>query len=1116
MALPPIIKIKRGNGLPPVWNGSAGITAGEFAFDKDNNVLYLGASGGFCGIDATGALISNNDWNVIPVGMQISNDVNFGSGGELNTFLGYSDYTVPTTRAVREYVNYVKGQDVLGITLYAGPGIAITFNSEGDIVESTITNIGVIKGFTGISVTNVGGNAFGNPFQASSAVSGLTLSADSGIQLQTNGNDSQIIFTNIGVTGIAGYTGNIQLITPITGLSGYTVAVGKAMQELLVATNPIIVSDRANGVIDISHATSSAAGIYEAVDSITNVPQLHSFVVNSTGHITNASSTPLDFGNIIPPGFTEAVQDAAYPGITSGQNINYGIEARYNDNVGLVYLYNRGITSISAGSAVGLSGAVKIFPGNPDISVQQNVDLNTINISYVGNNFSTVTTSKASSVYPNNTGIYAGGFTGPGSSQFIAADTRSDSFALYAGRGIGISAGQLSASNDGILLWNAGINTITIKDDQGTIVGVGGISGNMEIQAGSNILLTRGSGTTENTLIISSTAGGEGGAIGEIKADYADNDTTYTSTYIGPGVTGLVDITGRDGIITRQSVATPDGTISIGLHSQVKVPSGIFPVGFEGFGPGASIEITTQKEYAPAADPPEISDPNGDAYYNLNSKAFGLLQVDKIIGGFTGTLGYDGGNNQGPYDPNFTADEWDNSVPGKILILAADSGYIWDGQNPPAVPTVTGKHAEVRLLSYPNPENLGAELQRVWFDDGSGVGGCPGNVCAGFPPVTPECAIDINGDGVLDAVRYGTSDADMASVAIQGNILARNSIFVNDDIWLNGEIIDAKTGCLWGGGGGGGGVSTPGGNLGLSGDLIVDGSIYVHGGTAFFNVNNLSTESPLLRMGGLSASSGYSEEMLPVNTGTPGYTGDRGLVLFHYSRERISPLNNTSNASASPKTGFIGIDSSEGMFAYYQNAEINKTDNFTHVINGSLGPAKFREINNVGITADDTGNIYLKTTKTPDNVNPTINTPIANVKLNGDFEISGPPASDLKPSIFTFGPNARLHIDNRTDSVDDAVRFSSGLTFDRTQNANNPAGVANSPFIQYFGAREIYIPTAPTSQANVLVHTGRSATSTGLANGNYHLTSGQYNDLTQQVLYNKTLSEGTIIDCGTY
>ena len=1114
----PIIKIKRGNGAPT----GAGITAGEFAFDRNTGILYIGATGGYCGIDATGAKLANNDdMNIIKVGMQISNDTTFaGASPTLDANLGYSNYTVPTTHAVREYIAAQITSAAAGIVFQAGGGINVTSAGTNPITY-TVSNTGVLFGYTAI---DLGGNYIGSSrIQPETKDDLLSLYADSGIRLvaEVSGGKDQIRIINYGVTGINGVTGNIKAIEPIVSLEGYTAAVGTALQSLLTQQSPIVITTSGGGKIDFSHSNSGvASGSYPGV--VSNVPQTHTIEVNSTGHITSLVSSNLDFTTAVPVNFEEAVRDAAFPGITSGQNKNYGIEFVYSDNTdGLLRAYNRGITSLSGSvGGVGLSGAVALAAGT-NITITPNFGTNALQIAYSGNQFTTINANKASSVYPQS-GFYVGGITGPGGSQFVTADAATDALNLYAGKGIGISAGELSSGTDGILLWNTGVNMLSAYN-AGSLLGGTGFSGNVELVAGTNILFTRGSGSTENQLTISSTAGGDGGAVSWIQADYTTaSSEDYSGTYSGDGITGAVNISGTNGLVTRQDTGlngtqpTKDGTVEIGLSSKLTLPSGEYLPGDGAGGESSIIELPTQRTFGTPTLPP-LSDGN----YPTMPPSYATVITDKILGGLTAQLFYGTGIGGGPYDPIYTTAERDNSYPGKILILAADQGLFWGGP-PGQPPTTQGMHAEVRLLGYPNPENIAAEIDRVFVPHPSGVGDCDGGSCVGFPPNLPGCAVYDDGIGQYTRDDLWLTDyaTNTGTVAVKGNLIARDAVYVEKDIWINGQIIDAKTGCLYSGGtpgNGGGTITTPGGNLGLTGDLVVDGSIYVHGGTAFFNVRDFSTESALLKVGGLSAAaSGYSVEMGGIDSSVSGYTGDRGLVLFHYSKSPYSPIKSTAETGAVAKTGFVGIDSSEGVFAFYENVANVTTSGsggnvYTHVTGGQVGAARFREINNVGITADISGVIFLKANQNDQATN------ITNQQLFGHVDLIGPNTAGNK-AVIQLENNARLKLAS-TISSSALVEFTRGITFDATPNTSNYDPI-NSLRFNYNGTdsrqRRVSIPNPGVGNGLLVAHTGRVATTTaGLANANYATTSGQYVDVSQ-VLYNTTLSDGTVIDCGTY
>ena len=85
----PRIKIKRGTGKPPDWNGISGTTAGELYVDLTNTSFYIG----------------NNFGQAITFG-------NFVDGGTLGT---NSDFRVPTQKAAKTYID-AKFSSVPGLT----------------------------------------------------------------------------------------------------------------------------------------------------------------------------------------------------------------------------------------------------------------------------------------------------------------------------------------------------------------------------------------------------------------------------------------------------------------------------------------------------------------------------------------------------------------------------------------------------------------------------------------------------------------------------------------------------------------------------------------------------------------------------------------------------------------------------------------------------------------------------------------------------------------------------------------------------------------------------------------------------------------------------------------
>jgi hypothetical protein len=388
----------------------------------------------------------------------------------------------------------------------------------------------------------------------------------------------------------------------------------------------------------------------------------------------------------------------------------------------------------------------------------------------------------------------------------------------------------------------------------------------------------------------------------------------------------------------------------------------------------------------------------------------------------------------------------------------------------------------------------------------------------------------------LDGERYNYTqyleDAEnlKGTAVFHADIVARDSIFVQKDIWLTGELIDATTGCLYGGGSPGspGSPVNPGGNLGLTGDLVVKGSIYVHGGTAFFNVTDLSTESPFLRIGGLSASTGYSNPMLPLvyNANDATLNTDRGLVLFNYTIIPYGALHESLPINAASRANFIGIDSNDGVFKYIPTAELvlttpggSQVGSYTKAV-GRLGPAKFSEINNVGITADNDATISLKAAITN---NPSSNS--TGIDLKGFVAITASTSSGSKANI-TLGNSAKVSFGS--GGANTVIDFPRGITFYPNPNTGGSdfeggtafnGGLAavsnpqNSLRIRYAAdnvtPRTISIRNPGSNKFAQLVDNGKWASTDSTS------PSGTI-DADRQTIYNKTLGDGTIIDCGTY
>ena len=1127
----PIIKIKRGTGTPLAWNGITGITAGEFALETDTGVLYMGmsGSGGFSGFfeDAVQSRISSTIKSVIPIGYQISNDSTFGGNSPTTgQFLGYDRYTVPSTHAVREFVKTSVIAAAAGVEFKGGTGIQVI---PGGICGTTYTivNTGVLKGFTSAGVA---GNAFGDILYAKSAIDGITFIGGGGIALRSSNANGSLLIQNIGVTSIGGFTGTINTFSPIVSLSGFTAGIGFAIRDAITVQSPIVknnIDTPGSTGIEISHANSVTADSHLAYSTANpSVPQLLNIKFNSSGHIIEYSTEALDFRTGLPDNFAQAVQDAAYPGITNfyGPN-NYGIDYVYDDGTNRLRTINRGITSLgvavgAVGSAGGgLSGAVKLAAGVgsggfAQLSVAQDKNNNTITYEYSGVQYKSFQVKDVSATpYLGNGGIYLGGIKGANSAILTAASAIAN-LNVVPGRGIGVSMGTMNGEQT-MLLWNAGVNRISAYNSGSVLLGGTGFSGNIDLVAGTNVVFSRGSGSTDNTLTISSTGGGGGGAVSWLQGDYTTETNPaedFDGAYTSDGVTGAISISGLNGILTIQdsgnngSPSTKNGSLFIGLGSNVYIrPKILDTPTYPNVGSfNSEIVIATARETAE----PEF--PNTG--YATLLENYSRLVTDVVEGGLTAAFTYGGNDAFSPTLPgNF---DYSTSKPGNILSLRAKEG-IFDLTGGAGSPSPTGKYAELRLLGYPNPENMSAYIQDV-YDHATAIltsTGCAGSNCIGYPSILPSCnagLIDNSPawyftDGLGNRVLPTGSIPDsetwngqlVGTSVFHSNVVARDSIFVQKDIWLTGDLIDATTGCLYGVSGGSSTSVFNRGNLGLTGDLVVGGSIYVHGGTAFFNVADLSVESPLIKLGGISASTGYSDAMVATASGS-ARDSDRGLLLYSYHAIPYGALHNRTAAGAAAVTDFIGIDSSTGTFKYViASGGVSILNNVT-TINGILGPANFSEINSVGITSDGAGTISLKA---GGGSTPAL---ITDAQFYGAATIIG--NANTRGTI-TLGANAKLQVGNIADV---------GITFNRSIefNAGSSDGAANALKIRYQGTgdasavRNISIRTPATNNYTQLVDVGRSPA----ADSNY--AGG--NDLGQQTIYNKTLADGTIIDCGTY
>lgn len=1112
----PIIKIKRGAGAPT----PAGITAGEFAFDRVAAVLYLGISGG--GYDpSTGNVNNDTTPLVIPVGMQVSNDETFGGiGVALNAKLGYSDNTIPTTSAVKEYVNAQFAQTALGVTFRAGSGIGITFVFNDPEIDVTITNLGTVKAYGKYDF--YGSQSGFSTISPGSTSDTLRLYAEKGIHLlaEKSGGNDQIKFFNTGVREIAGYTGDITSITPISSLSGFTVAVGLAVLDRVSNVSPInFVPDVGAGKLQISHSTSGvASGNYPAyVAPDYYIPTIE---VNETGHIQSLTPVKLDLTTIKPAGFTEAVQDAAFGSIIGSDGITF----TYNDAGNVLNATLTGIKSLNAFGAAGpgICGHAVLYGVNgiqvDKFSGAQGYPDGVIRIQNTTNTFGSVFATTIS-----GSGIYGPGKLGVGN-QTINADSTTDTLRFYAGRGIGLcgSNDNPNPSTDGMLIWNAGINTIQFKDNGGSDIGAG-MSGDIIIQASTGVSISR---PDINGQIISISSSGSGAGIGSLQADYdvAQTDLQSGNVYAGDGVTGNIEIIGRNGIVTKQTVGanTLDGDLFIGLSSQLILPIGEIDYdSTDSTGYGKIIVPTAQEMTDNSSDSfGGYSGLVGQQWYNFESAPSNrsAVNVDSIRGGLTGTLSHGTVGTDAPYTILNVPGNWDagnyQKQPGKILTLWADAGLIGVGSS------TTGNQAQINLMGWPHAENLGAELDLSIvpaIEPGAPPAAPCGDGCVGFPPVLPNCATGFVGTpGEVDFewqydTNLQTGSATRPTIKMNGNVILKDSIFVDKDIWIKGNILDAETGCLYSGGNGSGGPANTcieclgNGNVGITGSAYVTNSIFVRGASAYFNVDDFAVKDNVIRLG--------SSGGLPLE-GTD--SNERGFVIFNYGTVVGTPLAAAVNITN--KTSFVGIKRN-GIFTYIPQATLDNTggyDNYT----GTIGPAQFASYNGVGFTANSGGGANIKTGPAG-----TLNT---DINVSGLIDIVGPSNSQSRStvnfkqgSIVDIGNTSKLILNSSNSPIVDFVR---GVTFDTASAVySGAAGAAGNQLTLKWkstnndSTRFVSIRNNGDNTYTQLVDVGRKYTgSTDPGAVSLDTLSATVSEGDIQVLYNKHLADGTVIDCGTY
>jgi len=1157
----PIIRIKRGLGKPIAWDTSSatGITSGEFAYDASKRVLYLGATGGYTGYDGVnffGALYGDQtNPQTIPIGMQISNDPTFGNNTAIDVRAGYSNYTVPTTKAVKDYITAIQAQQALGVTLRPGAGIGLTYAVGGETADITITNLGTLKSYGKYYIS---GNSSGfSELIPGSTSDEITLSGGAGIKLTADksaGTDTLKI-QNIGVTSIGGYTGEIKDILPIINLSGYTLGTLRAVQSGLSKLSPIaIATNYSTGEIQISHEDSTvSSGTYTALNN-SNKFQIPTISVDSKGHITGISQTELNANLYTIPGLTESVQDVVAHTLSSATTP--GIALSYNDGSGVISISNTGVTGLGifggtdyltgqailrAGTGIGLAFSPTV-EGAPPTYIQ---------IENTANKFTNFTFALASTISGGNPAINTGGTIGANTTT-LSADSVTDTINFFAGKGIGISAGARSLNDDSIVLWNTGIHTVSFLNSSGGSV-ASNLTGDLSLQAGSNIVFSNVGG---NVISVSASSSGDGA--GNIVADYTlEQGTTLIAEWGGSGVTGIIDLKGLNGILTRQTTSTNNGDLYIGLSSRLIVPPQAF-IGYQSDynWPGESITLPANipallkmpstietretndtwggiAETTYASVNSFILQPNYITTENLNVSGtlpvgMNRIMTDSIISGLTSTVSYPNatvGAVSGHFLQPDNIDLGSNTVyPGKVLSLIAPGGKYVFGTANQTFDITAGTQAEIRLLGYPSAENLGSYLDEIVTAANSAACNDYVNGCVGFPPELPQCAIPIPGVGPISysyTPEYSVASTDAAKPAIkmEGNVLLSDSILVGGDIWLRGNLLDAETGCL---------ISTGNGNQGASSlecvycfsdfgitATAVPNSIYVHGGTAAFNVDKFATTDNIIEIGGLSGGVPLSGNVGNRNN------SDRGIIFHNRAITPATPLNATP-AGAADKVSFIGIDQSTGKFTYIPTATVSTTSG-VETVAGTPGPAEFSDINGVRIV-NDTGTLSGAATF---RVGPA-NSLTTDSSIIGKLRITSNSTGGSNTNEIRFNASAGqiLQLGQNATSVD----FVRGVTFNvgssvRTYVPSPPAADANASHnLQLTWSRTNGTPPRTINFRNLgddtytqIIDVGRYSVGTNNATADLNtLSAGNIEESNPQKLWNKILAEGTVIDCGTY
>ena len=171
--------------------------------------------------------------------------------------------------------------------------------------------------------------------------------------------------------------------------------------------------------------------------------------------------------------------------------------------------------------------------------------------------------------------------------------------------------------------------------------------------------------------------------------------------------------------------------------------------------------------------------------------------------------------------------------------------------------------------------------------------------------------------------------------------------------------------------------------LGVSGNLVVGGNLRVEGNVTYFNVENLTTEDPIINL-----NTGANGAPLSFNNGY-----DSGVKTNYYS--------------SSSRSAFFGRINSSGFFEYYSNV----TAEVGNIVSGTYGTIKSANLvltNSANIAGNVTGNYFLGNGRFLSGIDATsIQNGNSNVKVYANGNVS---VTTAGTNTWNFGTTGQLTV----------------------------------------------------------------------------------------------------------